>query len=122
MARADQVCDSRRVCANTEFSRALLNRLVGNSHSFVLSQMLDPRLDEKRLDKAFRIFCSGKEIPPECAVPKAYATQVVQNFAEFLFMKGVNLVFDHNEDRTAVKLQIRNCRGVRPVSRRLEIL
>lgn len=85
-----------------ELADGVLNGPVGIGHALVLPQVLEPRCDHERLQKASALGGVLEDVPGICAITPSLLFQVSDGDEEgFAALRG-DAVFDRNQDWPAV--------------------
>lgn len=112
---SDQVRD---LCAcDLKPANHILQQPIGVGDPFVLAQVLEPALHEKRLDHASWFGSIFERRPPACAVAPTLMAELFKGGQEWLAVVSIDAVFDRDQDRAAVLLDVMRQNRRRPSRR-----
>src|SRR2546425_2236323 len=117
----DVVPDTRTLLTAVEASGGLEQRAVIGGDALVLAEVLHPGLDDEHLEPAVRVFGVTVDVPADGAVAAADRLEPPHGAQELLGLGRIHLVFERDQHRALVAVELTGGLGQRPARVRAQI-
>src|SRR5438128_885656 len=104
-----------------EPERRLEHHAIAGGDAFVLAEMLEPRLDDERLDPSTRVGRVLVDVPADRAVAPPDRLQAPHDAEECVLVLAIDPVLERDENRTLVAVEVTCDLRQRPARIRAEI-